>query len=317
VTWHPVPPSLLVGRYELTGLLARGGMAQVWRAHDRVLHRPVAVKVAPGDGGPPVEARRHAAVRDGHVVTVLDAGSVVDPAGAAWGFLVLELADGGSLAGLLADRRVLTVGRALGVLREVALGLGAVHRAGIVHRDVKPGNVLLHADGRALLTDFGISRWTGEPAGTAAGEIRGTLPYLPPEQVRGGAAVPAGDVYALGVLGHELLTGRRAVQPLPAGVPADLAALLVRAVDDDPDRRPADGDELAVALAAVGPVPPSAVPGPADAGAPTRVLAPPARARHPRLAAVALAGCVLLGGEVAAALPDGGAAPVAPVGTTR
>jgi len=184
-----VPPPLLAGRYEVGGLLGAGGMAQVHRARDRVLDRPVAVKLLPP--GTPADAverfraegRRHAAVRHPGVLPVLDAG-----ADAGWHYLVLELAGRGSLAQLLRRRPVLPAAEAAGLLRQLAAALAAAHRAGVVHRDVKPGNVLLDDEGRARLTDFGISLGAGGRDGLPADQVLGTRDYLSPERLRGAPA---------------------------------------------------------------------------------------------------------------------------------
>lgn len=315
------PPALLAGRYVVGGWLGAGGMAHVRRAHDRVLDRPVAVKLLP-PGGPShaverfrAEGRRHAAVRHAHVLPVLDAG-----AEAGWQYLVLELADGGSLAQLLRRRPVLPAEEVAALLGQLAAGLAAAHRAGVVHRDVKPGNVLLDGEGRVLLTDFGISLRAGGVDGLPDDLVLGTREYLSPERMRGAPATPADDVHAVGVLGHQLLTGIRpdgVLPPLPASVPGPLRTALTRSVD--PQRRPADGAAL-LALLQGAPVradvpgdDPTGAPAgapdpdPADAsdGAPhdTRPLLPVGSGAPRRLAAAALTGCVLLGGVLAAAFP--------------
>jgi serine/threonine-protein kinase len=312
-----VPPPLLAGRYEVGGLLGAGGMAQVHRARDRVLHRPVAVKLLP-PGGPAAavdrfraEGRRHAAVRHPGVLPVLDAG-----ADAGWHYLVLELAEGGSLAQLLRRRPVLPAAEAAVLLRQVAAALAAAHRVGVVHRDVKPGNVLLDDEGRARLTDFGISLGAGDLDGLPADQVLGTREYLSPERLRGAPATPADDVWAVSVLGHQLLTGRPptdAPPPLPDGIPAALRTALTAAVADDPTRRPADGAALAELLtdASDAPVaaPPTATPaGPATDPDVTRLLPVPARTARGRRAAAVLTGCVLAGGALASAFPGVAAA---------
>ncbi|SDG34307.1 serine/threonine-protein kinase [Klenkia brasiliensis] len=307
------PPPLLAGRYDLGGLLGAGGMAVVHRGHDRVLDRPVAVKLLP-PGSPAAaverfrdEGRRHAAVRHPGVLPVLDAG-----ADRGWHFLVLELA-AGSLAQLLRRRPVLPPAEAAALLGQVAAALAAAHRAGVVHRDVKPGNVLLDDGGRARLIDFGISLGAGGVDGLPADQVLGTREYLSPERLRGAPATPADDVWAVGVLGHQLLTGVRpadGLPALPAALPPALHAALLAAVHPDPARRPADGAALAALLA--GPAPTALPVGalvPGDGDDATRRLPVPARAPR-RWAAVALTGCVLAGGALATAFPGVAAAVV-------
>ncbi len=311
------PPALLAGRYDLGHLLGAGGMAVVHRAHDHVLDRDVAVKLLPpGSDAAAVarfraEGRRHAAVRHPGVVPVLDAGS-----DAGWHFLVLELAGGGSLAQLLRRRPALPAEHVAALVGQVADALAAAHRAGVVHRDVKPGNVLLDDEGRARLTDFGISLGAGDLDGLPADQVLGTREYLSPERLRGAPATPVDDVWAVGVLGHQLLTGVRpdaGLPVLPATVPAGLAAALTAAVDPDPCSRPADGGALAALLArapVVGPPPllvgellgdPAGDPSTGDAS--TRPLATGPTGGGPRRAAAVLTGCVLLGGALATAFP--------------
>ncbi|MCO7218656.1 serine/threonine-protein kinase [Klenkia sp. PcliD-1-E] len=310
------PPALLADRYELGHLLGAGGMAVVHRAHDRVLDRPVAVKLLPPDSPADAvdrfraEGRRHAAVRHPGVLPVLDAG-----ADAGWHYLVLELA-AGSLAQLLHRRPVLPAAEAGPLLVQVAQALAAAHRAGVVHRDVKPGNVLLDAGGRARLTDFGISLGAGGVDGLPADQLLGTREYLSPERLLGAPATPVDDVWAVGVLGHQLLTGQRPtgpLPPLPTGVPVPLRAALARAVHPDPACRPVDGDALVALLNAPGAPEPavaqprvalSVVPVPSAPDGGTRPLEPVRRPRATgRWAAAALTGCVLLGGSLATAFP--------------
>jgi protein kinase-like protein len=260
----------LGGRYELRSLLATGGMGQVWRGRDTLLDRDVAVKVLRSEYTGDrsflerfrAEARHTAALSHPNIATLHDYGETEadGPGGGehvAW--LVMELVEGESLADLLARESPLDPARAAGLLRQAAAGLGAAHAAGVVHRDVKPGNVLVRPDGAVKITDFGIAWSASSVALTGTGQVVGTAHYLSPEQASGGPATPASDVYALGLVAYECLAGRRAFEgensvqvalkqireeppPLPAGVPAPWQALIGRALAKDPARRPADGD---------------------------------------------------------------------------
>ncbi|HEY6762009.1 MAG TPA: serine/threonine-protein kinase [Baekduia sp.] len=203
-------------RYRVVRHIANGGMATVWAAEDSVLERLVAVKVlAPGYAVDPAarrrftrEARAAARVSDHpNVVTIFDIGETsTSPA-----FIVMEHFAGGSVADRLRarDQRPVPPALALRWLRETASALDAAHAADIVHRDVKPGNLLLDENGRLAVGDFGIASLAGETAVTAAGQVLGTAAYLSPEQARGHAATPASDRYSLAVVAYELLCGRR------------------------------------------------------------------------------------------------------------
>jgi tRNA A-37 threonylcarbamoyl transferase component Bud32 len=215
---------VLGGRYVLEGLIGRGGMAEVYRAHDRVLGRPVAVKLMRSAVNEADRARftdeARALARLSHpgLVTMLDAATTDDEP-----YLVMELINGPSLTECcrgvaLQPARVAAIGA------QLADALHHAHEAGVVHRDLKPDNVLLTADGRALLTDFGIARLMSDTARhTVTGVTIGTAAYLAPEQVCGGRVTPATDVYALGLVLLEALTGERAYRGLP--IEAALARL--------------------------------------------------------------------------------------------
>ena len=205
---------VLAGRYALGAELGRGGMARVVAARDLRLQRDVAVKLLlPGGVSSADPAARRRFVREArsaasfahpHAVAVFDAG---EDAGVL--YLVMELVDGRSLDAVIAERR-LAVAEATRIGDEVLQALAAAHRAGIVHRDVKPGNVLIRTDGVAKLADFGIAKPLDDLAAdvTSTGQFVGTPTYLAPEQVRGERATPATDVYAVGVLLFEMLAGR-------------------------------------------------------------------------------------------------------------
>ncbi|HEU4842563.1 MAG TPA: serine/threonine-protein kinase [Ilumatobacteraceae bacterium] len=204
----------LAGRYVLGAELGRGGMARVVVARDLRLHRQVAVKLLPVPAAEPSEARQRfvrearaaAAFNHPHAVAIFDAGVADDVL-----FIVMELVDGETVATRVGRRGPLDVAESLRIVDEVLQALAAAHRAGIVHRDVKPGNVLLTADGTAKLADFGIAKRLDDGAAdvTIAGHVIGTPSYLAPEQLAGGRVTPAVDIYAAGVLLFEMLTGRK------------------------------------------------------------------------------------------------------------
>ena len=262
-------PRLLGGRYELHGILASGGMGRVWRAHDTLLNRPVAVKIRRSEytGSPAflarfrAEAQHAAALHHPNIASVFDYGEIIDDDGEHLAYLVMELVEGNSLAALLAGERQLDVAQTLTIVRSTAAALAAAHAAGVVHRDVKPGNVLVGRDGVVKITDFGIA-WSAASAPlTQTGQVIGTAHYLSPEQAQGGKATPASDVYALGAVAYECLAGRRpfdgdsSVQiavmqirdepaPLSPELPADVRRLVERAMAKDPARRFPDGAAL-------------------------------------------------------------------------
>jgi serine/threonine-protein kinase len=266
---------LLDGRYRVGAVLARGGMSTVYRGVDLRLDRPVAIKVmASGFAGDPAflqrferEARAAARLHHPGVVGVFDQGIDRSPTGDRV-FLVMELVSGGTLRDLLAEHGALPVPLALSVAEPVLSALAAAHRAGLVHRDVKPENVLIGPGGVVKVADFGLVRAIAE-AGTTTGDvILGTVAYLSPEQVATGTADPRSDVYSAGVLLYELLTGRppytgdtalsvayRHVNddvPPPSSVlpdlPARLDELVVRATRRDPAVRPEDASAFLLAL---------------------------------------------------------------------
>jgi eukaryotic-like serine/threonine-protein kinase len=202
---------LLAGRYELGPVLGEGGMAKVHRAIDQTLHRPVAVKILapPYDRDPGYVERfrreAHAAARLNHpnIVTVFDCGE-----DAGMEFIVMELVEGETLgarlrrAGPMQPEEVVSVGAA------VASALAEAHARGVVHRDVKPGNVMLTEDGQVKVLDFGIARASGAEAVTRTGLVMGSASYLSPEQAQGSSADERSDVYALGCVLFQMATGR-------------------------------------------------------------------------------------------------------------
>ncbi|AVH57006.1 MULTISPECIES: serine/threonine-protein kinase [Streptomyces] len=206
---------LLAGRYRLVDIIGSGGMGRVWRAHDEVLHRAVAVKeltaalyVTEGDLAPLLarthaEARAAARINHSAVVTVHD---VLEHDNRPW--IVMELVEGNSLADEVKERGRVEPAEAARIGLWVLRALGAAHAAGVLHRDVKPGNVLLSSDRRGLLTDFGIAQVEGDTTITRTGEIVGSVDYLAPERVRGHDPGPASDLWALGATLYTAVEGR-------------------------------------------------------------------------------------------------------------
>lgn len=261
--------TVLDGRYRVTSRIARGGMATVYLAHDNRLDREVAVKVMHPHlaDDPQFVARFHreakAAARMSHpnVVAVFDQG---EQDGIV--FLVMEYVAGTTLRDLMSERGALTVGETLEVLEPLLDALGAAHRAGLVHRDVKPENLLITADGRVKVADFGLARAASTSNSSATtGMLMGTAAYLSPELVTRGIADARSDVYAAGIMTFEMLTGRQpftgevpiqvAFQhvnnevPAPTthdhGLPVEVDELVTWSTAKDPDLRPHDAAELA------------------------------------------------------------------------
>jgi eukaryotic-like serine/threonine-protein kinase len=247
---------VLGGRYVLAEVLGTGGMATVWRAHDQVLGREVAIKVLsqqfaadPGFAARFEREARHAAsVSHPRLVTVFDSG--IDR---GTPFLVMELVTGRTLRQVLDETGPLPTGQAVAIAAGVCEGLEAVHAAGLVHRDIKPANIML-AGGEVKVLDFGIARADGTAARTTTGTVLGTPAYLSPEQAAGHPARPASDLYSLGCVLFEMLTGS------PPFTAESQLALAYRQVYDDPGppsaRRPglpASLDQLTARLLAKAP----------------------------------------------------------------
>jgi serine/threonine-protein kinase len=265
----------LASRYTRRHRIATGGMGEVWLAHDEVLHRDVAVKqlkqeYADDEGFRTRflhEARNAASLHHPGIATVFDFGD-----GDEVPFLVMEYVEGKPLSELLADGRPLDPERARDLVEQAALALAEAHAAGLVHRDVKPGNLMVTPEGVVKVTDFGIARAGDGMALTETGQMLGTPAYLSPEQAEGKAATPASDVYALGVVLFQCLTGHRPfeaespvavalahvrepVPELPPEVPADLAEVTHRALAKHAEDRYPDAGAFAAALAALRPEP--------------------------------------------------------------
>jgi serine/threonine protein kinase len=260
------------GRYRIDDTLGHGGMAVVYLAHDRELGRPVALKLLAvhlaGDGDFRKrfvrEARVAARLSHPNVVHVYDAG---EDEGRP--FIVMEYVPGETLARVLLRRRRLPADEAAALARQTALGLQHAHDAGLVHRDVKPQNLLLRDDGVLKIADFGIARAAEFSRLTQLGTVLGTASYLAPEQALGEEVGPEADIYSLGAVLYELLTGRPPyefasladlaekqrdgtivpVRDLEPSVPSELEALVMRCLAREPRFRPASAGEVAGALA--------------------------------------------------------------------
>ena len=237
---------MIAGRYQLEREIGRGGMGSVWLAHDRVLDRTVAIKRigrAPGpDSDPDLrramrEARLAATLSHSHVVAVFDLAVEDDQ---QW--LVMEYVEGVTLAQLVQRDGPLTPDRAAALLKQAADALAAAHQSGIVHRDVKPSNILVTADGHVKLTDFGIARATGDDTMTQTGMVTGSPAYLAPEVASGRPASAASDVWSLGATLYFVLTGTTAYD---AG--GNIVGTLYRIVHEEPPR-PEEAGWLAALL---------------------------------------------------------------------
>jgi serine/threonine protein kinase, bacterial len=273
-TDDPLEGALLDGRYRIATKIATGGTSTVYRGLDTRLDRPVALKVMDSRYAGDqqfltrfqLEARTVARLKDPGLVAVYDQG--LD---ARHPFLVMELIEGGTLRELLTERGPMPPHAVAAVLRPVLGGLAAAHRAGLVHRDVKPENVLISDEGDVKIVDFGLVRAVAAAGITSTSVILGTAAYLSPEQVRDGDASPRSDVYAAGIVAYELLTGQtpfsgdsplsvayqRLDTDVPApgtvidGVPEQFDELVRRATARDPAGRYADAQEMGAQLDAI------------------------------------------------------------------
>ncbi|WP_330342493.1 serine/threonine-protein kinase [Streptomyces sp. NBC_00557] len=342
---------MLADRYELQQLLGRGAMGEVWRAFDHLLERPVAVKLLHAEEAEDAERFRreaHLAARLHHpnIVGMYDFGGDHDQP-----HLVMELVDGWNLAQERSLRGALPPAEAAAITTQAAAGLAAAHQHGVIHRDVKPANIMLTTDRTVKITDFGIARLAEEAASglTATGKIIGTADYLAPERALGRPAQPASDVYSLGCVLYELLTGRppfsaatslavvqQHVSATPAppdrlrpGIPRPLSDYVLHMLAKDPAHRPT-AEQAAAWLAAQNrtprpavhdgttliptpatPPPPAPQAGESRAGAHSR---PTGRLKLAPKAVLAGAGLALFAGATAvgASLNSGTTAPTSP-----
>lgn len=265
---------VLGGRYRLTSRIAGGGMGEVWRALDEVLGREVAIKILRREYADDptflerfrAEARHAANLSHSGIAAVYDFGESADGGSP---YLVMELVPGEPLSAIVAREGALGSERTLDIIGQAALGLQAAHDGGVIHRDVKPGNILVTPAGQVKITDFGIARAANSVPLTQTGAIMGTAFYISPEQAAGGSVSPASDLYSLGIVAYECLTGRRPFagdtpvsvalahvreQPpaLPDTLPEAVRALVMRLLAKEPAERPASAGELgrqALALA--------------------------------------------------------------------
>ncbi|MTE11947.1 protein kinase domain-containing protein [Nocardia aurantiaca] len=295
--------AMIADRYRLQRLIATGGMGQVWEALDTRLDRRVAVKVLKAEfSADPTfrqrfrtEARTTAQLNHPGIASIYDYGEAQDGSGGEIAYLVMEYVQGEPLNAVLSRLSRLSVAQGLDMLEQTGRALQVAHLAGVVHRDVKPGNILVTPTGQVKITDFGIAKAVDASPVTKTGMVMGTAQYIAPEQATGEDATAASDVYSLGVVGYEALSGarpftgdgaltvamkhvREAPPPLPADLPPNVRELIEITMAKDPGQRYANGGEFADAVAAVRsgrrPTPPGGIPiSPPMTGA-TRVLPP-------------------------------------------
>ena len=262
------PGDQMGGRYRLTDRIAAGGMGEVWQARDEILGRTVAVKLlkeglTDEEGFTERfrnEARLSAALAHGNIAQVYDYGEEGNLA-----YLVMEYVPGKPLSSILHDRGPISAADTANLMGQAAAALQAAHRAGLIHRDVKPANMLVTSDGVVKLTDFGIARAVGSAAMTRTGEVMGTAQYLAPEAAMGKETTALTDVYSLAVVTYEMLGGRRPFNsdsavalalahvneeppPLPTEVPAPMRAVVHAGLRKDPAERPDSAQEFGRAL---------------------------------------------------------------------
>ena len=259
------------GRYQLSNRIAIGGMGEVWQATDAIIGRTVAIKILKDEylGDPGflerfrAEARHAALVNHEGIANVFDYG---EEDGSA--FLVMELVPGEALSAVLERERVLSTDRVLDIVAQTASALHAAHAAGLVHRDIKPGNLLITPEGRVKITDFGIARIADQVPLTATGQVMGTVQYLSPEQASGHPASPSTDIYSLGIVAYEALAGRRPftgesqvaiamaqINETPPDLPPSVAEpvrnLVMSCIAKRPEDRPGSAAHLARAAQAL------------------------------------------------------------------
>jgi serine/threonine protein kinase len=268
---RPTAGQVFSSRYELVSRIAIGGMGEVWKANDSVIGRTVAVKILKeeymGDPGFRerfrAEARHAALVNHEGIANVFDYG---EEDGSA--YLVMELVPGEALSSVLDREKILPATKVLNYVAQTAAALYAAHQAGLVHRDIKPGNLLITPDGTVKITDFGIARLADQVPLTATGQVMGTVQYLAPEQAGGKPASPLTDVYSLGIVAYEALAGKRpfrgesqvaialaqikeAPPALPSSIPEEVRALVMSCMAKKPEGRPASAEALSLAASAL------------------------------------------------------------------
>ena len=259
------------GRYVLESRIAVGGMGEVWQATDTIIGRQVAIKILKDEylGDPGflerfrAEARHAALVNHEGIANVYDYG---EEDGSA--YLVMELVPGEPLSAVLEREHTLSIDRVLDIVAQTATALQAAHSAGLVHRDIKPGNLLITPEGRVKITDFGIARIADQVPLTATGQVMGTVQYLSPEQASGHAASPSTDIYSLGIVAYEALAGKRpfsgesqvaiamaqindAPPPLPDTIAEPVRNLIMSCIAKKPADRPDSAANLARAAQAL------------------------------------------------------------------
>ena len=261
----PEEGKLYGDRYRLVKRIATGGMGEVWQAQDEVILRQVAIKILKQQymGDPDfverfrTEAKHAAMINHDGIANVYDYG---EDDGSA--YLVMELVPGESLSSILEREKTLPEQQVISIIAQTALALDAAHREGLVHRDVKPGNLLISPDGQVKITDFGIARVANQVSLTQTGQVMGTVQYLAPEQATGKPASAAGDIYSLGIVAYEALAGKRPFKgetqmaiamaqinetppPLPETIDPKLVKLVMDCMAKKPDQRPSSALALA------------------------------------------------------------------------
>ncbi|GAA5046626.1 protein kinase domain-containing protein [Nocardia callitridis] len=295
--------AMIANRYRLQRLIATGGMGQVWEALDTRLDRRVAVKVLKSEfSADPTfrqrfrtEAKTTAQLNHPGIAGIYDYGETIDPQGGETAYLVMELVQGEPLNTVLNRLGRLSVVQGLDLLEQTGRALEVAHSAGVVHRDVKPGNILVTPTGQVKITDFGIAKAVDASPVTKTGMVMGTAQYIAPEQAIGEDATAASDVYSLGVVGYEALAGQRPFSgdgaitvamkhvrdtppPMPANLPGNVRELIEITMGKEPQLRYSRGGEFADAVAAVRaghrPPPPSGATPPVPVTGATRVIPP-------------------------------------------
>jgi eukaryotic-like serine/threonine-protein kinase len=268
---RPSTGQIFGSRYELVSRIAIGGMGEVWKANDSVIGRTVAIKILKeeflGDPGFRerfrAEAKHAALVNHEGIANVFDYGEEENNA-----YLVMELVPGEALSTVLERDKILPATKVLHIVAQTAHALHAAHQAGLVHRDIKPGNLLITPDGTVKITDFGIARLADQVPLTATGQVMGTVQYLAPEQAGGKPASPLTDVYSLGIVAYEALAGKRPFRgesqvaiamaqikekppELPSSIPEPVRRLVMSCMSKKPEGRPASAHDLAQAALAL------------------------------------------------------------------